>query len=310
MLKIINDVNNEGYKFSEWLSNLIERNHFHGVPEIIGLNEKLNSKSSINHTHEFLTRNQVKNLQMIIGNKRIFKKVSFNVYNSIIDENEPIKLFNLNILDFDNKSIVIDFKELYVIFDNQFSILFEDISFIEFNSNREYYNISTVGLAPGEYEICLRYKDTYSEDIKVIVKNKNNLFNVGTWLSLDISNFEKFQVESISCSTDWADINNTSIKVICDGKNNYQAVVTPIQQVCPNDMISAYVTIFNSEEEVIVRLFESSLPDYTDIVVFPSEYPKRINISRFASTNNMQLLLISRVKQVFYADNFVFTIIK
>ncbi len=310
VLKIVSDIKEDNdFKFSEWVSNLIKRNHFHSISDIQGNNENLDSKISINHTHEFLSRNQVKNLQKLIKDNRIFKKIDFYISNNIISENEPIKLFNLNIIDFDNNFIKINFNELHIIIDNQFSIPFTEISLIsDIDSNKNYYNIPTFNLTSGQHELCLRYKDTYSDDIKFFVKYENNLFDENTWLSLDISNFNKFQVESISCTDEWADIFNNSIKVVCNEKNNYQALVTPKQQVCPNDFISAYVTIYNPEEEVIVRLLESSISNYNDIVVSPSESPKRINISRIASSNTMQLLLISRVKQVFYADNFVFTI--
>ena len=309
VLKIIDDIESKSYfKFDEWLFNLIERDRFHGINAIFKLEEKLNSKAHSYHVHEFLSKNQIDNLQKMIKNNRIYKMIDFDIENRFINENIPIILFNLNILDFEDRLIEINFDELYVIYDDNLPIPFKNISILNSNDLNDYYQVPTLDLKSGEHKLCLRYKDTYSEDVTFFIKDEKNLFNVDEWLSLNIDNFDKFNLESISCSFDWADIGESSVKVICDGENEYQALITSKQNVDIGDIISAYVTIFNPEDEVTVRLFEYSVASFTDIIVPPSKLPKRVNILRKALTNNVQLLLISRVKQTFYADNFVFTI--
>ena len=307
LLKIIDDTNNfYSLNFSEWIFNLIKRNHFHTVNDVYELNNKLCVKSDINHIHNFLSKNQVEKLQEIIKNG-IYKKICFDIDNEIIHLNTSLNIFNLKILDFEDNLINVDFDELYVIFDNQFKIPFNNVSFKTID-DVDYYYIPTCDLNWGEHEICFKYKDTYSEDMKFFIINESNEFNVDEWLSLDINYFDKFNVDSISSSFDWADLSNKSIKVICNGENNYQALVTKKHNVRSGDLISAYVTIFNPEGEVVVRLFESSARSYNDVIVPPSKTPKRINIFRKVLKDNVQLLLISRVKQTFYADNFILTI--
>lgn len=309
VLHIIDNMESNSYlKFDEWLFNLIERDRFHGISAIFKLDDKLNSKAHSYHVHEFLSKNQIDNLQKMIKNNRIYKMIDFDIENRFMNENIPIILFNLKILDFEDRLIEINFDELYVIYDDNLIIPFKNISIINSNNLNEYYQVPTQDLKSGEHRLCLRYKDTYSEDVAFYIKDEKNLFNINEWLSLNIDNFDKFNVESISCSFDWADIGEKSVKVVCDGKNEYQALVTSKQNVDIDDIISAYVTIFNPEEAVTVRLFEHSAESFTDIIVPPSKIPKRVNILRKTLTNNVQLLLISRVKQTFYADNFVFTI--
>ena len=310
ILKVINDITHDNkFKFSEWISYLLKRNHYHKISDIIPLNEKLNSKADIYHIHNNLTRNQISRLQYILENNRLYKKIDFDIFSNYVLENEKINLLNLNIMDFDNKKIEIDLDELQFIYDNQIILSVKDSDLIKYDEKLDYFELSTINLTPGHHELCVRYKDTYSEDVNLFIKNRYNLFNFDVWLSSNISNFDNFNVESISLSKDWSDIGDFSIKVICDGKEDYQALITPKMDVSINSIVFINVTIYNPKSEVIVRLFESSIASYVDMVVPASNIPKKVNFSKKALTDKMQLLLISRVKQVFYADNFEFLVI-
>ena len=310
ILKVINDITHDNkFKFSEWISYLLKRDHYHKISDIIPLTEKLNSKADIYHIHNNLNRNQILHLQYILEHNRVYKKIDFDISSNYLLENEKINLLNLNIIDFDDKKIEIDLDELQFIYDNQIIFSVKDSDLVEYNEELDYFELSTINLTPGYHELCLRYKDTYSDDVNIFIKNKYNLFDFDVWLSSDISNFDNFNAKSISLSNDWSDIGDCSVKVICDGKNNYQALLTPKMDVSVNSIVSVNVMIHNPKAEVIVRLFESSIASYVDMIVPASNIPKKVNFSKNALTDKMQLLLISRVKQIFYADNFEFFVI-
>lgn len=67
------------------------------------------------------------------------------------------------------------------------------------------------------------------------------------------------------------------------------------------------MTIFNPDENVIVRLYESSNNSHNSIEVPSSKTPTRVNVRKTAISNHIQLVIISRKKQTYFADNFVIT---
>ncbi len=290
----------------EYESNFVRR-HIHNLEDIPNLNNILSMKADISHSHDDFSKNQLKSIQKIILGEGIYKNVSFNYLDFDVDSNHVIIVNNIKVEDEFGRNIDIDYKKLTVHYDNNFISNELLRKFFVYSGT---YGIPANYFGEGVHKLTLKYDETFSDEVMIYVKDKNNMFDFDIWLgssfSKNANNFDKFQVQSISSSADWTDIGDRSIKVVCDGKNNYQALVTPRQEVNENDIISAFVTIYNPEADVTVRLFEPTAASYSDIVVRKSEVPNRVNITKTALTNMMQLLLISRVKQTFYADNFVF----
>ena len=235
-----------------------------------------------------------------------YKLVSFNTLHFVVSFTDLIKLNNFKVIDYSNKEVKIDYDKLIVIYDKV-----NELNFKELTENEDFFSFSASILGRGEHKICIKYYDTLSEEYSIFIKDSNNLFDFNVWLGTyntkDTFGFDKIQVESISSSEDWSDIGDRSIKVVCNGKNDFQALTTPKMKVNVGDYISAYVTIFNPEEEISVRLIESSKDSYNTIKIKASNTPTRINISKTAVSNCMQLIIVSSKKQTFYADNFVFT---
>lgn len=235
-----------------------------------------------------------------------FKSVSFNVMHFVVSYNDLVRLNNFKVIDSSNKEVKINPNKLFVVYDEV-----NKINFTELVKGDDYFGFSSSTLGRGEHKICIKYDDTLSEECSIFVKDANNLFDFNVWLGThntkDTFGFDKFQVESISSSDEWADIGERSIKVVCDGKNDYQALTTPKINVNIGDFISAFVTIYNPEEEVTVRLFESSKNSHTNVTIPPSDTPTRASITKTSVSNAMQLVIISRKEQTFYADNFVLT---
>ena len=237
--------------------------------------------------------------------KRSFKVVSFNILHYVVSFTDLIKLNNFKVIDYSNREVEIDYEKLIVIYDEV-----NKLNFNELIDNDNFFGFSASILGRGEHKICIKYEDTLSEEYSVFIKDSNNLFDFNVWLGTyntkDTFGFDKIHVESISSSSDWSDIGDRSIKVVCDGKNDFQALTTQKMKVKTGDFISAYVTIFNPKEEIEVRLLESS-NSYNNIMIKASNTPTRTNISKTAVSNCMQLIIVSSKKQTFYADNFVFT---
>ncbi len=239
------------------------------------------------------------------SSKGSFKSVSFNVLHYVVSYNDLIKLNDFKVVDSSNNEVRINFNKLVVIYDEVNKINFNEL--VESDGN---YCFSASILGRGEHQISIMYEDTLSEEYTIFIKDGNNLFDFNVWLGThntkDTFGFDKFQVESISSSDDWADIGDRSIKVVCE-REGYQALTTPKIDVNVGDFVSAYVTVYNPDEEVTVRLFESSKDSHSNVIVPASDTPTRINVSKTAISNHMQLVLISRKKQTFYADNFILT---
>ena len=235
-----------------------------------------------------------------------FKSVSFKILHYVVSYNDLIKLSDFKVFDSSNREIIIDPNKLLVVYDEV-----NTIKLTELVESNDYFGFPASTLGRGEHKISIKYDDTFSDEYTLFIKDGNNLFDFNVWLGTentkDTFGFDKFQVESISSSDEWADIGSRSIKVVCDGKNDYQALTTPKIRVNAGDFVSAYVTVYNPEDEVTVRLFESSVNSHKNVVIPPSDEPVRLNVSKTAISNSMQLVLISRKKQTFYADNFVLT---
>ncbi len=269
------------------------------------MNIKLeNQLSTVESSNTWKIMKPLKNLKT--SSSESFKSVSFDILHFVISFNDLVKLNNFKVLNSSNNEVNINPNKLVVIYDEV-----NKINFNELVESDGYFGFSASILGRGEHQISIKYDDTLSEEYRVYVKDSNNLFDFNVWLGThntkDTFGFDKFQVESISSSDEWADIGDRSIKVVCDGENNYQALTTPKIDVNIGDFISAYVTIYNPDGDVTVRLFESSKNSHNNITVPASETPTRVNVSKTAISNHMQLLLISRDKQTFYADNFVLT---
>ena len=288
-------------------SNFV-RKHLHNSRDIWGLDEALSMKSPIVHSHDEFSKNQLKSLQKIMLGEGIYNNISFNYFDSDVDNSHLIVINNIRVQDDSNNYIDIDYSKLTVHCEDKY---IPNNVLNNFLVDYGTYGIPTDYFGGGIHNLCLKYDETFSDEIEIYVKDENNMFDYDTWLgssfSKDMKSFDKFQVQSIVSSNEWADIGDRSVKVVCDGEKNYQALVTKLQKINKNDSISAQVTIYNPEADVTVRLFEPTAASFKDIVVRQSNTPNRVNITKMALTDKMQLLLISRVKQTFYADNFVFS---
>lgn len=274
-------------------------------------NNSLKTENSklYNQVNQFKSSSAWKIIKPLINiqpSKGTYKSVSFSIAHYVVSYNDLFKLNNFKVLDYSDKSIEIDFNKLFVIFDEVNEIRFNDL--VKSDGN---FCFSASIIGRGEHKISVKYGDTISQEYSVFVKDSNNLFDFNIWLGTentrDTFGFDKYNVESISSSDEWADIGNRSIKVVCDGKNDYQSLITPKFNVNSGDFISAYVTIFNPDENVIVRLYESSNNSHNSIEVPSSKTPTRVNVRKTAISNHIQLVIISRKKQTYFADNFVIT---
>ncbi|WP_405291002.1 glycosyltransferase family 2 protein [Methanobrevibacter sp.] len=263
-----------------------------------------NQLSEIKSSNSWKLVKPLKNMKTSSSNGS-FKSVLFNVSHSVVSYNDLIKLNNFKIIDSSNKEVRINPNKLIVIYDEV-----NKINFTELVKSDDYYAFPASTLGRGKHKVCIKYGDTLSDEVELFIKDANNLFDFNVWLGTyntkDTYGFDKFQIKSISSSDDWAEIGDRSIKVECDG-DNYQALTTPKLDVNIGDFISAHVTVYNPQEDVTVRLFESSKDSYTDVIVNASDIPTRVNISKTTISKHIQLILISRKKQTFYADNFVIT---
>ena len=285
------------------------KKHLHESHDIFNLDSILDNKSSVNHVHREFSKNQLRSIQKIISGEGIYKNVSFDVSNFDVDSNHMIKIFNIKVQDNYDCFVDVDLDKVSI-FSNNLCIDKKMIS--KFKISNQGFAIPAKYFGVGCQIISIKYDETFSDNQLIYIKDSKNVFSYDVWLgssfSKDISSFDKFQVESISSTDEWADIGERSVKVVCNGKENYQALVTPFNNVNIGDIVSCYVTVYNPEDNVTVRLFERDSASFKDIIVGPSSTPQRVKIVKEAITNIMQLLLISRTKQTFYADNFVFII--
>ncbi|WP_296848058.1 hypothetical protein [uncultured Methanobrevibacter sp.] len=291
--------------FDSWIESFFEKNHIHSISSVEGLQDVLDSKSDVSHTHDDFSKEQIRFLQKFLGGN-ICSDIKFDLVSNIIDRDDVIKFKNIKAFDIGGKQIKINKKKLFIVFDD-FPVPFGDT---KLNKNEKCYELPAYYLGIGEHKICFKYEDSFGHEIPIFIKDEDNMFDGDVWLGSDfnegLNGFEKFQVKSISSSNDWSDVGKCSVKVVCDGSSDYQALVTPTQDVMVGDQIRCSVSIFNPESNVTVRLFESSINDFVDVIIPPSESIARVNINKIAKSNRMQLLIIARDKQVFYADNFVF----
>lgn len=299
------------YDFAEWLESFIKKNHKHIISDIDGLNNALIKKSNISHIHENFSINQIRVLQKLLSNDLLFKEIKFKSIEKYFTIGDVIKFSDIEIFDLDNNPINFDKNELNIVVDEDHIFSFRDLS-INKNDEKICYEFPISLLGYGKHSLCLKYKESFSDDVVVYVKENKNLFNFNIFSGSDyfgeLNGFDGFQVKSISSSTEWSEIGERSVKVICDGSNNYQALTIEGQDVNIGDLISASVTIYNPEGNVFVRLFESSVNSFTTIEVPQSDFPQNIVLDKIATSKRMQLLIYSRTEQTFYADNFSFCI--
>lgn len=295
---------NEFYKTQNILKNKVktleDENHV-----LRNANLKLdNQLSSIKSSNTWKMFKSFKNLNRPTSGS--YKSVSFNLLHSVVSYNDMIKLNDFKVIDSSNNAVKINHDNLIIIYDEVNMLNFNDLVAAE-----DYFGFSASTLGREEHKIRIKYEDTLSKEYSIFVKDSDNLFDFNVWLGTfntkDTFGFDGFQMESISSSDDWADIGDRSIKAVCNEKSNNQVLKTPKIDVNIGDFISAYVTIYNPEEPVIVSLFESSKDDCGSVVVQPSVTPTRVNVSKTTMSNCIQLILISHKKQTFYADNFVLT---
>lgn len=229
-------------------------------------------------------------------------KINYNLIKDCFDDEELITISNVSISD--SKHDNVDLENLGLIYDTDCKIPFS-----EFEKTGNDLVIPSKSLGRGIHEFYLKYKDSISEKSKIYVKDKNNLFDFNVWTGSDYKNdtsgFETNQLDNFNSTEEWAGIGNKSIKIGSKGDCN-SVLLTPEQQVNIDDFIVSYVTVFNQYGEVFVRLNEPSMNDYEEIKILPSDNPTRVKITKKAKSNKMQMLIISKVKQDFFLDNFVF----
>ena len=230
-------------------------------------------------------------------------KISYDLLKNNFDDEDIMTLSNVSILDSKhNKVGDIDFKNISLIYDNQCKIPFTD-----FEKKENNLLIPSKSLGRGIHEFYLKYKTSISEKSKVYVKDKNNLFDFNVWTGSDFKNdtsgFKTTQLDNIYSSDEWSGIGKKSIKIISDG-NNDTVIMTPEQQVNIDNFIVGYVTVFNPTGEIYIRLYEPSIDEYEEISIPPSDTPIRIKITKKVESKKIQMLIISKVKQEFYLDDF------
>lgn len=302
-IKLVNKI-----PFDEWVESFYEKNHSHKISSIVGLEEILNDKVSKSHTHDSFSKEQIRFLQKFFGGN-LYRNIYFKLEDNAVSREEIFKIKDIEVIDVNGNSVKFNSDDLSVILDDSFPIPFSDL---KYNKQENYYELQAFYSNVGPHKLALKYKESYSGDYVIFIKDEDNMFDSNVWSGSsqkgNCEGFNKFNVKSISSSDEWAVIGESSIKVVCDGSSNYQALVTPTQKVNIGDTIEAFVTIYNPESYVIVRLFESDENDFVDIKVPASNNPTTVKINKSAKSNKMQLLLISRDKQIFYADNFIFNI--
>ena len=302
-IKELKDKRTEFYKSQNTLKNQL-KNLEDENSALKNENLKLNEKFlQIQSSNAWKIMKPLKTVQNSSG---IYKSVSFNVLHYVVSYNDLIKLSDFKVVDSSNNEIRFDPNKLFIVYDEV-----NKIKLTELVKSDGYFGFPAATVGRGEHKIAIKYDDTFSEEYSLFIKDGNNLFDFNVWLGTentkDTFGFGMFQAESISSCDEWADIGRRSIKVVCNDKTDYQALTTPKINVNIGDFISAYVTIYNPEEEVTVRLFESSENSHKNVIIPASDEPVRVNVSKTAVSHGMQLLIISRKKQTFYADNFVFT---
>ena len=228
-------------------------------------------------------------------------KINYYLLKNHFDDEEFVTISNLSVTDSNEE---IDLKHISLIYDTDCKI-----PFTEFEKTENKLLIPSKLFGRGIHEFYFKYKDSNSEKTKIYVKDKNNLFDFNIWTGSDYKNdtsgFESNKQDNIGSTDEWSGIGKKSIKIISDGTNE-TIVTTPEQQVNIDDFIVGYVSIFNPIGEVSVRLYESSINHYTEKNISPSDTPKRIKITKQAKTKKMQMLIISKIKQEFYLDDFAF----
>lgn len=230
-------------------------------------------------------------------------KIRYNLLKNHFDDEELITFSSVSLSDSKSNDIDIDFNNLSLIYDNDFKIPFS-----EFEKTGNDLSIPSKSLGRGVHEFYLKYKDSISEKSKVYVKDKNNLFDFNVWTGTDYLNdtsgFRTFQLGDFYSSDEWSGIGDKSIKIISEGIHD-SILLTPEQEVNVDDYIVGYVTIYNHVGDVHVRLHEPSINNYEEIIIPPSDTPTRVKITKKAESKKIQMLIISKVKQKFYLDNFV-----
>ena len=307
VLKIVDSIKNKhDYTFSQWLDSFIKKSHSHSMSDIIGIDDSPHVKSA---DFGVFNKNQIKLLQKLLSGDYLFKLIDFNISNNYVQDENIVKFSNICILDFNDELVDINPHYLNIIINDSDILL---ASLLNYQNDDIFGSIDlpTSNLKKGINTVCLKYRETYSDDISIYVKDSDNLFDLNVWSGSDYGNddagFDSFQVKSISSSGDWAEIGEKSIKVECDGSYNYQALTLPGQDVNVGDLITSSVTVYNPNGNVVVRLYESSVNSFNSIEVSKSNRPSKVNINKIAKSNRMQLLIYARDEQIFYADNFVF----
>lgn len=306
ILKVLDSINYRGDNdFGHWAKSFFMENKFYNLSQ----NELISSPNSLSNVEDFsFSKSQMKFLQNALSENKIYKDIIYDVVESYVDIRGIVKLTNIKIIDFKNNDININPSKLKIILDNDDNKII-DFKFdeSELGLNVE-FPVSHLGF--GIHNLCLKYEMSYSEDFKIFVKEEDNLLDWNLWSGSDfngnIKGFDKFQVKSIESTEDWAEVGNKSIKVVCDGKKNYQALTLEGCDVSIGDLINASVTVYNPNGDVIVRLYEYSSKSFNNVTVVKSDAPTRVTISKIAKSNRMQLLIYARDQQIFYADNFVF----
>lgn len=300
VLKVVDCIENKhDYTFSQWLDSFTKKSHSHVMSDIIGIEDYSSDLNIFN-------KNQIRLLQKFLSGDYLFKLIDFSISDKYVTTENVVKFFNISIFDFKDNLVDINSQYLNIVI-NDCDIL--PASILNYQNHDCSMELPVFHLKRGINTVCLKYKESYSEDIFIYVKDLDNMFDLNIWSGSDYgddSGFDSFQVKSISSSYDWAEIGEKSIKVICDGSYNYQALTLPGQDVNVGDLITSSVTVYNPNGDVVVRLYESSVNSFNSVEVPKSENPSRININKIAKSNRMQLLIYARDEQIFYADNFVF----
>ena len=288
-------------------------NHSHNIDDFANLSKIIDDKSDRWHNHKFFSHNQLILLRKMLKDNSIFKKIEFNILNDVIYFGEPVILCNLKVYDFKNNVVDINFEDLYLIFEYDFVISFKNL--IEKNHPKlgKFYEISSDLIGKGIHKFCIKYGDSYSEDFKIFIMEKENLLDSNVWSATEyLSNFEGFisgQGQYIVSSDEWSFIGEKSLKIILNKDfSTWTDIPCPIMD---NGVVLASGKIFTKNSVVsiyFVCIDNDGKEFFSDsIKIYPSESPQSFSLNMSVAKDiekiHLRFHLNGEIGDFVYIDN-------
>lgn len=229
-------------------------NHSHNIDDFANLSKIIDDKSDRAHNHKIFSHNQLILLKEMLKDNRLFKKIEFNILNDVIYFGEPIILYNFKVYDFKNIAVDINFEDLDLIFEDDFVISFKNL--IEKNHPKlgKSYEISSDLIGKGIHKFCIKYNDSYSDDFKIFIMEKENLLDSNVWSATEyLSNVEGFisgEGQYIVSTDEWSFIGEKSLKIILN--NDFSTWTDIPYSIMGNDVVLASGKIFTKNSRVSI----------------------------------------------------------